>query len=196
MVPTIEIHKHISTSIKFSNPNINCMQHMKYNCDLIVTNLLFLLIIVKIIVVKTTFISFHQNCAEIRKINQQWLKPNQFWKWSGWIGIPHFRSFHPCTFQKTAANIKLHPVLKVVRIHHLVKFETISSMLSPDIAQKPLIGPISVGWNCAKSRKSSNCGLNLIVSEGGWYKSILNVRPFLPCVIHKLHGNLSGRTRR
>ena len=141
MFQNVEIQKHISRSIKFPNPNINCMLHMKFNCDLIVTILLVLLISVKIIVVNTTFISFHQNCAEIRKIIQQWLKPNQLWRWSGYTGISNFSSFHPCIFQTNAANPKLHLVLKVVRIQHLFKFETISSMLSPEITQKPKSEP-------------------------------------------------------
>ena len=38
-------------------------------------------------------VSLSQSEAERRKINRPWPKPNQFWRWSGYISMQNFRPF-------------------------------------------------------------------------------------------------------
>ena len=63
---------------------------------------------------------------------------------------------------------KILSVLKIVRIHQRVKYQTISSRCSPENVQKSQIWPVLLCQNVPKLGKSTDCDHNLMTtSEGG-----------------------------
>ena len=55
-------------------------------------------------------VSLSQCDTKIRKINRPWPKTNQFWRWSGYINMPNFRSFFPLRSQENSQKPQIWPV--------------------------------------------------------------------------------------
>ena len=46
-----------------------------------------------------------KNFTKITTINRTWIKPNQFWRWSGFTSILNFRASLLCVLQKISGNL-------------------------------------------------------------------------------------------
>ena len=134
---------------------------------------------------------------------------SKFWGWSGFISMPNFRPFCTCILKKTPSNLtafteskwwrkeenqqtmsKILFILKVVGIYQYTKFQAFSLMCPKENARKPQISPVSLSH-----RKISIPSVKSIwFWRWLWYFNMPNVKPFLPCVINIMPGNLSGWT--
>ena len=66
-------------------------------------------------------VSRSQNSAKITKVNRQWPRTNQFWRWSRYISMQNFRPFPPCVLQDMPGNPQFDPFHEVKIVPKLEK---------------------------------------------------------------------------